>query len=598
MPIALLLQGTAGAFRLGAGRLAGWNELVRLEALLVARARSAFLVRWFGRDLPLEGSRLRVAIGNLPALKERYLSTSSRPARAEGLDIGVPLMGMLGTAAGSALNPVMAILISLAGALEGVWTALLSLLGMVVAPLAFGILAGLGPLPWVPLLMINPGDLAGNLGLLVAVGGLLPPLLPFLDTLRENWAPIADSLLALLSPIFANLGAGEPPVHRDVASWVALFEAGLPLADRLAFFVPLLLTAASSLILVLGPWLGPLAEVIGPFLVFVRRALDALQALWSDLMTQLTEAVSRHQLGLGAVQSALTAGGDLLGILQRLLSGFLDPALDFLRSRWSSLRSALVQWKDVLVDALGEVFERHPLMVFFRRVIEAARSMIRTLQSLVSRAARVALEGAGSAVGGPLGGAAGRELHRVLAQEVSGLLSGGGGSFRDFLPELPEPTAIERRLAQPRSFDEAMRRVAVSSEMPPSVPGELVRRRSVFGGERAALRREIASQREELEEADRRERQLREFLFDVVGQALPSSVQSHLRSLSGVLERLDHALARELPVRELAENDRLALSVSELRVKLVAPRSSEDAASPWVRLLHDQLLQADYRVAG
>src|SRR5262249_48668206 len=98
MPIALMLQASTRALLSGSARVAVWNELVELGALLVARARSAFLVRWFGTSLPLAGSKLRIAIDNLPALRARYqaLEAATRTPEPEGLDIIQPLAGMVG----------------------------------------------------------------------------------------------------------------------------------------------------------------------------------------------------------------------------------------------------------------------------------------------------------------------------------------------------------------------------------------------------------------------------------------------------------------------------------------------------------------------
>ena len=98
MPMALLLQKQFKVFNKGARSLTPWIELVRLEGLLIARARSAFLVHWFGSGVPLQGLYLRIAIHNLDELRERYREVTAqvRP-RSSGPNLTEPLAGLAGT---------------------------------------------------------------------------------------------------------------------------------------------------------------------------------------------------------------------------------------------------------------------------------------------------------------------------------------------------------------------------------------------------------------------------------------------------------------------------------------------------------------------
>ena len=53
MPIFLLLAETTWTWQFAAKQLEPWVHMVAVEEVLIERARSAFLVHWFGMRLPL-----------------------------------------------------------------------------------------------------------------------------------------------------------------------------------------------------------------------------------------------------------------------------------------------------------------------------------------------------------------------------------------------------------------------------------------------------------------------------------------------------------------------------------------------------------------
>src|SRR5438132_9148564 len=106
MPLALLLQKTIKAFSTGIQQLDNWNQLVQLERLLIGRARSAFLVHWFGTPLQLHGAHLRVVISNIAALQSRYQAIRAANSQAGGPNLLKPLAGMSGALAGMLLSPI------------------------------------------------------------------------------------------------------------------------------------------------------------------------------------------------------------------------------------------------------------------------------------------------------------------------------------------------------------------------------------------------------------------------------------------------------------------------------------------------------------
>src|SRR4028119_483231 len=153
MPLALLLQELREKFRRGAKEggfhLNDWDRLVELEALLVARAQSAFLIQWVGSHLPLHGFHVRVASENLDALRARYHQITSSTVQArEGPNLTEPLAGMVGTLFGSLSTPITSLLLyqniqrymptwytGLAAALNAITYGLLgSFIGLLAAP--------------------------------------------------------------------------------------------------------------------------------------------------------------------------------------------------------------------------------------------------------------------------------------------------------------------------------------------------------------------------------------------------------------------------------------------------------------------------------
>src|SRR5207302_3855468 len=112
MPLALLLSDQAKAWTDGVAAWEPWEGILELESRILERARSIFLVRWFGGDLPLDGPRLRVWVDNLDALRSRVaiIFALARGARGrgegpEGPNLVEPLAGMAGTLAGSFVAP-------------------------------------------------------------------------------------------------------------------------------------------------------------------------------------------------------------------------------------------------------------------------------------------------------------------------------------------------------------------------------------------------------------------------------------------------------------------------------------------------------------
>src|SRR5882672_8220572 len=155
MPIGLLLTEVTAAFRYGARALTPWEHLVRVEELLIGRARSAFLFKWFGLSLPLDGFHVRSFIVNIDELKKRYEEVKKQVReRAEGPNLFEPVAGLAGVAVGLLLEPGM-----LLGTTIGVVRSLnwhcktlaivlqgaVSVLAILISPFVGAIVAALSP---------------------------------------------------------------------------------------------------------------------------------------------------------------------------------------------------------------------------------------------------------------------------------------------------------------------------------------------------------------------------------------------------------------------------------------------------------------------
>ena len=82
--------------------LADWSRLLSTEELLWRRMRGAFLRKWFGPGLQMEGTGLLISIANLEALRMQFLYATDRSG--DGLNLMEPLAGMIGSLVGGVLG--------------------------------------------------------------------------------------------------------------------------------------------------------------------------------------------------------------------------------------------------------------------------------------------------------------------------------------------------------------------------------------------------------------------------------------------------------------------------------------------------------------
>ena len=170
---------------------------------------------------------------------------------------------------------------------------------------------------------------------------------------------------------------------------------------------------------------------------------------------------------------------------------------------------------------------------------------------------------------------------------------------KPFFPEfkLPDTDAIRARLKQPMGWESLAYTPNVE---PPTLPADLTRPISVFGGIRAELKQAYGpSPAATLKAAHAEEKRLREFLFVVIARQIPVKAE-YLEKLSGVFHALDQALSplepaspkRALPVRELAEDRRVHPVVGRLTVR--GGGASESTLRQWLPMLRAALGKQAY----
>src|SRR5258708_3767854 len=278
MPLIMLMKDLFHQFERAAKRLDKWNQLVDLEALLIARGRAAFLVHWFGTSIPTDGFNLRVAIVNLEQLRRRYtrIMSTRRSQLSEGPSLLEPLSGMAGAFAGAALSPLHFLPIMTAAlprtwnALEGALSKFLFVVAVTLNYLTFnglGLLAFAGLVALAPLAYLGAAFTPGTAEMqdfLTAVARLGQPL-------AEFWKQVSGPRDQVKNPIV---------------------RAALDILDKLAYLIPFLMSTVAFLIVKVGPlldymyyqfkWLADFADKIMDLVMYIANTLIDLLGNWLD----------------------------------------------------------------------------------------------------------------------------------------------------------------------------------------------------------------------------------------------------------------------------------------------------------------------------
>ncbi|MGY1694628.1 hypothetical protein ACI780_06895 [Geodermatophilus sp. SYSU D00814] len=595
MPLALLLQNAAWTLATAASTLTPWLEIVARESVVVERARSAFLVHWFGERVPFAGLSLRAYVTNLGALDAQFLLAQRSVVRSTGgPNPTSAVLGLAGSLAGTLISPVGALvgarLLLRFGTLT-VGTALKALLwalapwllaaGLVAAPCAVAVLLGGGLV------------LAGlGYGLAAVLGG------------RRELQAAYDLFGALGCCLHAAAGLLNQLSGPRAGVRNPLLLRLLRLLDRSAALYAQALGAVAVLLTRIGPVLPSVAETARGLLRLVRAAVPVLEDVVLGLLGRLTE-LREGPLSLRAVVDRVAAVAR--GRFRQVRRVFSD-GLALLRAMGADLLSSLddtySRLQDLAVAFVEVLFTGHPTA----RLLKAFRTQL----SVVTQAFATAPESSSSSSGpSPLS-----ELLDQLDRAVP--------PWPDFpeLPELPDADRLRRSLGTgvPPLSGAAIEAAAdrLGSRSGPEPPIQLgteaasaVRR----AAERpSVLRRERQAFEERFGAAPGRAVRLSRAGLDpvraaftvVVGRVLPPAMRAGATAqLAGVLATLDADLyagpqqqldPETLPVLDLPADDRLRTEVRTLRLRL--PGTTVGEARRFEELLRRRLGQVAPAAAG
>ncbi len=585
MPIALLLQESADRMEKALKRIEGWNQLVLMEALLVGRARGAFLTNWFGVHLPLHGRYPQIWIENIDVLRRHRDSLKRTDEVGGGPNLLEPLAGLTGLLAGQAVSPV--------------YSTLLAAYVMKNHPRWQTILLG---------------------GLNIATGGLLATALtPILGAGAVVAFPLA-AMLDIGAPIYRLLGALATVAAPFERFWSILsgprdpshirnpilFEM-LRLADRLAYLLPQLMGLFAALVRDLRFRLLLLAPQIPHLALFVLDSVDTLSFIFDDLSSKLDSLTGGKRSPLSLLKGALGAVSGLVKLLTKQLPPIVNAPLDFIKEGFKRIgegfgefAAAAEQEVDALKNAplweqlkqakerfewAGNVFSKSPKKKSTGFVdVHLFDPMVdRFIDQLPSFTLKEPFPDlptlADSAV-----------ITKALGGEPPPFAKIGSEVFwRSLWRRLPFGlgAAIDPKVAEnPFALDEEGTKGLEAARHPASI----------FGAEWGRLRKELG---ERPSEALRRYRvhelSLRQHLEDIVNNMLPAGAAPYF----GVLEQTFRSLDKNLDLPDLAVPETGALNVRTGSLRVVVEGGQDRSATQvWMEKLKAALVAERYVVAS
>ncbi|NUO75455.1 MAG: hypothetical protein HOQ32_05510 [Lysobacter sp.] len=588
MPIGLLLTSLSTPLAGMATAFERWNAVLRLEAVVIDRARGAFLVEWFGARLPRLDSRLRVVIGNIVALGERY-----REARAQskggqtGPNLLEPLAGMAGMAVGMFISPSGSLMYLYTCLRESAGAIVSSLLTILYSPIFLAEITGLGT------------AVAAVAFPLVLIGGLVAGIVAAAagpnSSMVLAYELLGDATRAIQALTrFINLLMGPREAIRN-----PLLRGILELVDRIAALFAQLVGAAAWLVTRFGRMLLPTAMQF-------RALIDFAKAIW--------DVVDRIGRGTVAALEGADPEASPLAILMRLIDHVMAVARRLIEIAGAMLSEMVVSLK----YGFGSIADRTRAEI--ETTVSMARSLIEDLPMIrmfraTARMVTVvrgifASSGIGSSTppaspppssGGGLGGAVstgvgrGRALTSLLVVPPTPSLdlarrmvdTARGGT----VVENPWGPDFDTDMAAPFALDPATDALAQQLMAdPPSVfRGEIPMMVAEFGVDTP----DAAFERLRTDEL-----RYRDVIYTVAARILPPEIQIRIPMLLDAFDALDrHIYGRdvptrdpEFPVRDLPDNGRLRPVVRRITVRAPGadPVSVRNIANDLTRLLREQ----------
>lgn len=592
MPIFLLPEMARALLKLS-GRLAGWDRLARIEEQLLRRARSAFLVRWFGTAVPEKNLNLLIYIDNIAELSDRYaLAERSRKRDSRGLNLFGPMAGLVGVTAGLVFNPTGGTLIAtLMRLFDGGFSR--NGFSAIFAEIVYRLFIEHGSVPfWVSaagflILLIAPA-MALGVGLSAGMGGeprvravynLLGDVAEMLDAFLRFWRNLTGPVDQIRNPL---VKAMVQLLNRIAALFIQVFGFAALLVVRL---VPLLPSLVAQF-LALGELGRTVADIVG------------------QMFAGILDTIKQPFLARGGIKAIL------LGILDRLtdlpsllldvLTSYFNNAVTVITDAYNHMQAMLSTFIDELKGRIIDAFHTTPigalwvriqaLLLIVPRVTLAFETMPGPPPAPPTPPTRPWYRRALSAVGDAavwVGTEAADNLYlgNILEGIDDTMAAVDRLPFPSFptisrppipvLPDLPNIAALEADLGgRPALGLEGMRDALMTdarrhaAEQP--LPPELLRNpRSAF----AAERRRLEAMGPEISQ---RESQLRDLIYAALGRVLPPALRDLAPTVRGMFDQFDHQVygapepdphAPEMPQLDLADSGRLRPKVRVLTIR-------------------------------
>ena len=581
MPLMVLLQDVFQKFTKSVKDLDPWNELVGLEALLVARARSAFLVHWFGSLIPLDGSSVRIGIVNLEALRQRYslVMSKRRSQLSEGPSVLEPMAGIAGNLAGAMLTPLhfmsaMAIFEPYITKKLGTTTKKVLLkIGVILnwwAWGAFGLIAFVALAAGGPLLIAGFAAVPGTEG----VQDFLTAATRIAKPLAEFWRQVSGPREKVKNPIV---------------------RAALGVLDKLAVMFPFFMQTVAFLIGKVGPLLDPmlhqfraLSNYINEVIELAKFTVTGLMDLFERWLDPKRSDSLPHYLDL-----VIEAVGQLLDFLADAISVRLigDAREYFLRMGYG-LTAYFADVKKWLVKRLLDILDENPLT----KLVRATLKQIDALKPYFERLKAPSKDD--DEEPGDFSKAISFQFEPA-SKDVDWL--------KGNVPEFRGPDMDFKLWSFKSTFP-----LIAPIMSPPTDPFADVRTkfpsrpRSIFAGEQKALDQTAIEQFQlpnvamAVTQAHIDETRLRDALVSVASKVLPPEMLPYLKKLDDGMEKAGKALGqkpvpqdeRTFPVLELPEEEKLRPVVGRLVVRVRG--AARELTEEWTEGLRVTLLSQLY----
>lgn len=596
MPIALLLQGALLPLAGARPVLDRWQAMLRLEALLVARARSAFVVQWFGPRMTHNAGRLLVSIENIEALTQQYRQARAASlAGATGPNLAEPLAGLAGMGVGVFISPSGAVLTLYANLRRTLCT-----VGSVLLTITHST-------PMIVLMTMGGGALALVLlpvALLLGIGAAAGAAAGTGES-AQTYEMLGDLTRLLLAfRRFIDLLTGPRAAVRN-----PLLAALLGLVDALAALLAQVVGAAALLLTRVLPQLGPnlrqFAALRDLGVAAMRLVLAIVQEAWAALLALFSSPEAEQVTPWQALLTLFTH-------VQALVDRIVEGATLSLQRLAALLHQAMKRTSQRTEDHLTKSTTRAQALI-------ADMPLARTLRAMVAMvsAVTVIIGNAPAAAAPPLPPAAPPSAASALARGTLAAVPVLVDAFVGAPPPRPSMAAAATAVARTRGSLPAgggawgagiSADAAAVFELSPATQQMaqdlLARPPSVFAGERAALRRELDGHTPEQALAALRahEEPYRALLAGVVERVLPPHLLAYLPLLRDTFDAIDQHVyglpaaqhAQEPPVRLLPEAGPLRLHVHRLVLRL--PGGDGSSLQAMAGDLRTLLLKQDYRL--